>query len=198
MRSGETRETSLILKQVGEKVTGLLKTPRGETEIQDGKVKGDELSFVTKRETQRGSMTATYQGKIAGDTIKGTATTTFGDRSREREWTAKRAAVDPTGAWSWSMERDDGQVWEATLTLKKAGDEVTGHFSRPDSDWKLEIRDGKVKGSTLTFDTVMERDDWSVTIHNTAVIAGKTMEGKSRGERDGQEWSREWKATKDE
>ena len=172
-----------------------MKGRRGETAIQDGKIDGNKLSFKTVRENQDRTFTVNYKGTVEGNTIKGAFALTFGEREFEREWVAKRKSVDPTGTWAWTMLRDNGETWEADLKLRRDGDSIVGAFSQEDSDFTLEIRNGKMSGTTLTFETVFEGDGQSMTTKNTAVIAGKTMKGKSSGESpDGQEYSIEWEA----
>lgn len=194
-RDGEVRKSSLTLKQEGTKITGAVKGRRGETAIQDGKIDGNKLSFKTVRENQDRTFTANFKGTVDGNTIKGSFALTFGDREFEREWVAKRKSVDPTGTWAWTMLRDNGETWEADLKLKRDGEAIVGAFSQEDSDFTLEIRHGKMSGATLTFDTVFEGNGQSMTIKNTAVIAGKMMKGKSSGESpEGGEFSNEWEA----
>ena len=92
-QNGETRESTAKLKQEGEKVTGTITGRQGnETEIKDGKLDKDgKLTFTVTREFNGNTMTAKYQGKVEGDTIKGKIETTRGDgETREREWEAKR------------------------------------------------------------------------------------------------------------
>jgi hypothetical protein len=72
------REYSLTLKADGGKLTGSLTAPgRGggdpvTTDISNGKITADQISFELVRDTQNGSVTNKYAGKIEGDTITGT------------------------------------------------------------------------------------------------------------------------------
>ncbi len=195
-QAGEKRESILTLKHEDAKWTGMLKSPRGENPVQDVKVEGTEVSFKLERETQRGKMTASYKGKLEGETIKGTIHTKTGEQERDRDWLATREGVDWVGDWAWSMKRDNGETWNATLRLKKEGDKITGNFEREGSDTKIEVQNAKLSGSTLTFETTMQRDGQSSVIKSTAAITGKTMKGKAQGTRDGEAWTREWEATK--
>ncbi|MCF7764690.1 MAG: hypothetical protein K9N62_13550 [Verrucomicrobia bacterium] len=196
-RNGDTWESSLILKQEGSKITGTYKARGNESPIQEAKLNGKELTFHTTRETPNGSFTAHYKADVDSDSLQGTIAMKFGDRDFERPWIAKREAVDPSGVWAWTMARDDGDDWKANLTLKRDGDSITGAFTQPDSDFKVDVRNGKMKGSTLTFETVMERDGSSITFKNSATIAGRTMNGKTEGSSpDGDSFTREWKATR--
>lgn len=93
---GPDRKSTLKLKVDGEKVTGTLSAPgRGgqgtDTDISDGKLKGDEISFTVNREFNGNKITIKYTGKIDGDTIKGKVETQReGQDPRSRDWEAKR------------------------------------------------------------------------------------------------------------
>jgi hypothetical protein len=93
---GEGRKMTLKLKAEGEKLTGTLTAPGREgaeprpVQISEGKVKGDEVSFNVTREFQGNSVTMKYNGKVAGDTLKGKITTTRDGQERTRDWEAKR------------------------------------------------------------------------------------------------------------
>ncbi len=54
----------------GEKLTGTAKSDNGTTEIQNGTVKGDDVSFVENLDYQGQKLAITYTGKISGDEIK--------------------------------------------------------------------------------------------------------------------------------
>ncbi len=84
-RSGQMREVTITLKSAGQTLTGTVSGRQGDTEISEGKISGDDLSF--KVNTQQG--TQTYTGKVVGNEIK---------FKREGgpapiEFTAKRAAT---------------------------------------------------------------------------------------------------------
>jgi hypothetical protein len=92
-QNGQTRETTAKLKQDGDKLTGTISGRQGgnDTEITDGKVKGNEVSFKVKRSFNGNDITMNYEGKIEGDTIKGKISTTGGQQERPaRDWEAKR------------------------------------------------------------------------------------------------------------
>ncbi|HEY4710478.1 MAG TPA: hypothetical protein VIH46_09935 [Candidatus Acidoferrales bacterium] len=54
----------------GEKLTGTAKSDNGTTDIQNGSVKGDDVSFVENLDYQGQKLVITYTGKISGDEIK--------------------------------------------------------------------------------------------------------------------------------
>lgn len=105
------RVSTLKLKADGEKLTGTLSSPgRGrpaadpakpapapvETEITDGKVKGNEISFSVKREFGGNAFVIKYAGKVDGDTIKGNIEMPGRDGAdpSKRDWEAKRVVAE--------------------------------------------------------------------------------------------------------
>ena len=62
--------TTFFFGVSGATVTGKVTTPRGDTDISDGKIAGDTLTFSTSMSMNGNTMTQTYTGKIDGDTIK--------------------------------------------------------------------------------------------------------------------------------
>jgi hypothetical protein len=90
---GQTRQNTLKLKLDGSNLTGAyIGRDDKETPIEDAKFKDGEVSFKVTRERQGQKFTTKYQGKLSGDTIKGSAESDFGGEVRKREWEAKRAA----------------------------------------------------------------------------------------------------------
>jgi hypothetical protein len=63
------------------------------TEITNGSVKGDTVSFNVEREFNGNKFVQNYQGKIDGDTITGEVESPGrdGGAPSKREWVAKRA-----------------------------------------------------------------------------------------------------------
>ena len=54
----------------GEKLTGTAKSDNGTVTIENGTVKGDDVSFVENLDYQGQKLAITYVGKISGDEIK--------------------------------------------------------------------------------------------------------------------------------
>ncbi|MEP7364832.1 MAG: hypothetical protein ABI972_16380 [Acidobacteriota bacterium] len=79
-------ESTMTFKAEGTKLTGTVSGRRGDNEIQDGKIEGDNISFTVKRQTQKGDFTSNYKGTVNGDEIE--FTISMGDR--ESKLTAKR------------------------------------------------------------------------------------------------------------
>jgi len=80
------REGSMTLKVDGNKLSGTMENQRGSTEIQDGTVNGDEVSFSVTRKFQDNEVKIRYKGKVSGNEMK--LTMTMGER--EMQMTAKK------------------------------------------------------------------------------------------------------------
>jgi hypothetical protein len=78
MGQGSTK-TTYEFKANGKVLTGKVTDPRGgETEIQDGKIDGDKISFKLVRKFGENEMTQLYEGTVSGDEIKFTVKTEGG------------------------------------------------------------------------------------------------------------------------
>jgi len=89
------RTITAKFKVNGDKLTGTISTPgrdgqNTDTEIQDGKIKGDEISFNVVREFNGNKMTSKYTGKVSGDSIKGKTEMERNGEPVSRDWEAKR------------------------------------------------------------------------------------------------------------
>jgi hypothetical protein len=97
-QGGQGRESTLKLKVDGDKLTGTLSTPgrqggqAREAAIEDGKVKGDEISFAISRDVNGTKMTVKYSGKVTAETIKGKIESERNGQAQSRDWEAKREA----------------------------------------------------------------------------------------------------------
>ncbi|HEY0758910.1 MAG TPA: hypothetical protein VGD59_06610 [Acidisarcina sp.] len=72
----------------GEKLTGTAVNDSSSSDITDGKIKGDDITFVENLKYEGQTLVVTYVGKVSGDEIK--FTRTVGDYGSE-ELVAKRA-----------------------------------------------------------------------------------------------------------
>ena len=99
-QGGPPRQTTFTFKADGMKLTGTMMAPgRGgaagtETEITNGKVDGNNISFEVKRQTQNGEMVSKYEGTLSGDELK-LKTTRMGQDGTPTpvEMTAKRSTT---------------------------------------------------------------------------------------------------------
>ncbi len=69
-RNGPTQNT-FTFKVEGAKLTGTMQGAQGDpVDIMEGKVDGDNISFVTVRKFGENEMKMTWKGKVSGDEIK--------------------------------------------------------------------------------------------------------------------------------
>lgn len=193
-RDNQTRESTITLIQDGTKLLGSVSGRQSDTKISSGKVDGNKVSFASVRESQRGKFEAKYEGTIDGDTLNGSMKITFGDREFDREIKATRQAVKPVGSWDWVLSRDDGEDMTATLVLKQANGKVSGSITSDNFD--IDLTKVTLHGAVLKFETTFEGENGSMTISHEAAVLGDKIMGRASGERNGEEFTREWKATR--
>src|SRR5262245_24622210 len=68
VRNG-AQENTFNLKAEGDKLTGNVVTPRGETPISDGTIKGNDVAFSTKMNFNGNEFKLNYKGTLAGDEL---------------------------------------------------------------------------------------------------------------------------------
>jgi len=90
-RGGNAMRQTINLKVDGDQLTGTISGRRGETEITNGKISGDTITFSVVREFNGNSMTMKYTGTVSGDSIKFKVEREGSDRP-PMEFTAKRAS----------------------------------------------------------------------------------------------------------
>jgi hypothetical protein len=90
-QDGTTMEWTLNLKQEGDKLNGTVAFNNNDSDIKDGKVNGEDVTFQVTRERNGRTVTSKYQGKITDkNTIKGSIETDFSGESRKFDWEARR------------------------------------------------------------------------------------------------------------
>jgi hypothetical protein len=82
------QKISITLKADGATLTGKVTTQRGDNEITDGKIDGDQISFKTPVSFGGNNVTIVYTGKVSGDEIAFKRVIEEFDRTSE--FTAKR------------------------------------------------------------------------------------------------------------
>ena len=90
---GQTRETVFALKADGDRLSGYMSSPQGDTAISEGRVNGDDISFVIVREMGGEERKIQYTAKITADGLL-VKMPGFGDRPG-RDLFAKRVSTDP-------------------------------------------------------------------------------------------------------
>jgi hypothetical protein len=88
-----TQTLTFTFKVDGSTLTGTITTPRGDTDITNGKIDGDNISFDQVMNFNGNSMTINYKGTADGaDSIKFTRTFGGGGDRPPTEFVAKRGA----------------------------------------------------------------------------------------------------------
>lgn len=77
--NGDTRDMVMNLKANGDKITGTVGGMRGDAEITDGKIAGDDVSWVVVRNFNGNEIRQQYKGKVAGSEMK--LQISFGERT---------------------------------------------------------------------------------------------------------------------
>src|ERR1051326_5654995 len=90
--NGQTRDSTVKLKQEGDKLSGVYVGGQSNTEapIEDAKVAGDKVSFKVTRERNGQKFTTAYSGTLKDDTITGTSEREREGQKQSSEWVAKR------------------------------------------------------------------------------------------------------------
>ena len=87
LKHSQASEVRITLTVAGDQLTGTAKNDNGESKITEGKVSGDDVTFVEMLKFQEMEIRIVYKGKVSGDQIK--FTRQVGDFGSE-EFTAKR------------------------------------------------------------------------------------------------------------
>ncbi len=81
------QDVTFTFMQSGNTLTGSINNGRGDQQISDGKVDGDNISFVVNLEFNGNSVKQEYKGAVSGSEIKFTRS---GGRGNPVEFTAKK------------------------------------------------------------------------------------------------------------
>jgi hypothetical protein len=159
-------------------------------EIKNGKVQGEEISFIVDR--KRGAETDhfEYRGTVRGDSITGKVLSVLKGETNTLDWTATRPPPVVDGRWTWTH---GGAKRE--LTLKRDGEKLTGKFI-VDEKHEYDIEHGTFTGGEVYFEVTRERDaDKTLTKFSGALaddrIVGKTEFSVNDGAPQGEEWQAE-------
>ncbi len=152
----------VTFKQEGDKLTGLLKSERGELPAQVA-VSGKEIKINYTVKYDGNDLAIAMKGNVDGDAMKGTVD--FGGLA-EGDWTAKRAAeagtgggqasapsaasgdkIDLTGQWTFAVETSAGSG-SPSFVFRQEGETLTGQYSGALGEAPLK---GTVKGNEINF-----------------------------------------------
>ncbi len=84
--------------------------------------------------------------------------------------------ANATGTWKWTRKTQDGQEQEISATLKQDGEKLTGKLMSPIGE--VEIKEGKVKNSEVSFQVTFERDGNQIHVKFSGKLDGDKIKGK--------------------
>lgn len=195
-QNGDTITSTAKLKQEGNKLTGTYVGRGGtETQIEEGAIKDDQVSFKITRERDGQKFTLKYRGKLAGNSIVGKMDFERDGETTSRDWEAKRegSTAGATGNWKWSFTTDDGEKIDFTLKLKEESNKLTGVSISPNGS-ETEIAEGKTKGDDLSFKVSRERDGRTIVAKFRGKRSGDTITGKIESDFSGENRTYDWTA----
>ena len=207
INSPQGASTSRVtLKQDGEKVSGLFKSPAGELPFEGGTVTGSELKFVFTVNFQGNPLPITLTGKIDGGSIAGKAD--FGGFA-EGDWTGKKvdgaaaaAAAAPaassapaaakasgaglSGKWDLVIKTQMGDL-PAAAEFVDAGGKISGTLTGPQGPVNIA---GTFDGNVLKLEFTAQTPNGDIPIKMTGDVSGDSIAGKADfGGMGGGEWS---------
>jgi len=172
-------------KQDGTNLTGKasseINDQKRETELKEGKVDGDTITFVELMNFQDNDVRITYTGKLTTNLNEISFKRAVGDFANE-DIVAKRspatapaqaqAAAGITGTWQADFDTQRG-LQKYTFTLKQDGTNVTGKASVDTNGEKREsdLKEGKVTGDTVSFVEPLKIQDNDINVTFTGKIS---------------------------
>ncbi len=124
-----TAEFSVKLESDGKKIAGKYTAFGQTTDIEDGVLDKDDLSFVSRREFNGQKFEVKFKGKVEPNDIRGTVNVDFNNGPQEFEWHATRFVdlADVVGQWTLKLETPNGVI-EPRLTITRDGDALKGEY----------------------------------------------------------------------
>lgn len=97
--------------------------------------------------------------------------------------TLSALAADPTGTWKFSVQRPNGQIAEATLTLKLENNQLTGTLENRAG--KIDISNAVFANDEVSFSVVRKFRRREFTVNYQGRIEGDTITGNIEAPRRG-------------
>jgi len=171
----------LVLKQDGEKVTGVVRSQRGEVPL-EGTNNGKEITLKYTIKFQDNDLPITLSGSFEAASIKGSAD--YGGMA-QGEFTAKRAAdagaapakppttsapannaSDVSGEWQVQVETGNG-TGSPTFTFKQDGEKLTGQYKGAFGEAPVT---GTFKDGKITFTIKVDAQGQPLTINYAGTL----------------------------
>lgn len=197
INSPQGSNTSRVtLKQDGDKVSGLFKSPAGELPFEGGTLTGNELKFVFTVNFQGNPLPITLTGKVDGGSIAGKAD--FGGFA-EGDWSGKKidastaaaaapaaaAAAAPaaakasgaglSGKWELVIKTQMGDL-PAAAEFVDAGGKISGTLTGPQGPINIA---GTFDGNVIKLEFTAPTPNGDIPITMTGDVSGDSISGKA-------------------
>ena len=189
-----TRTPVLVIKQDGDKLTGMIKSPRGERPLDSVTLKGSDITLVMTINAQGQDLVVTYKGKVEKNKMSGEAdfggfaTGAWSAVPHKEDAAAAAPATAPattasgasadniTGVWNFNVETPAG-TGTPVFTLKQEGEKVTGTYKGQLGETPVT---GTVKGNDVMLMIKVSPQGEEITVTYTGKITSKdAMSGKA-------------------
>jgi hypothetical protein len=102
------------------------------------------------------------------------------------------ADTNAAGIWKWTLTEQTG---ETVLTLKQAGEKLTGSYTNQFGN--AEITDGTLKGGDIAFKVKREFNGQDFVIKYSGKLSGDKITGKAEFDMNGETRALDWNAKRD-
>lgn len=168
------------LKQEGNAIRGKANSEiageKQESQLKEGKVEGENVSFVEALNFQGNDLEIRYQGKLSGNEMK--LTRQVGEFATE-QLVAKREgpAVEIAGQWQAEFETQVG-LQKYRFEFAESGGKVTAKGTAETGEEKREIafQEAKLTGDTVSFVEMRQIQDREIEIEFTGKVSDKGIE----------------------
>ncbi len=167
-------------KQEGNNLTGKANSEIGDqkqqSQLKDGKVDGDTISFVELLSYQGNELNISYHGKVSGREIK--LTRRVGDFATE-ELVAKLASpvIDISGRWQAEFETQVGrQLYRFEFQMKDGDLAAKGTAETDGQKRDIEFTNAKLTGDTVTFVETRRIQEREIAIEFTGKVGDKGIQ----------------------
>ena len=174
---GSSIANKLTLVFKDDKLTGTYEGYGMELKLEDGKVKGKEISFQLTAKRDGKEALLEFQGKLSRDRIKGTIEIDFGE-PKTYDWVATRSVEleDVVGRWDIELSTEGGEAISATLKLKNNNGKLSGTLKSRYG--KAKLKKIRLRRGVMSFVVEYEEDDRKLTVVFKGKPRGNSMTGK--------------------
>ena len=185
---GKTREDAVSLNLDGGKVTGTFRgQPEKPIDVQEAKLKDNQLSFTVEYKLKDQSVSLAFAGKIKQDDLEGTVTVTTEAGTDEYPWTPKRSVHldDVVGQWDIVIDAD-GNKLEPRIVITKSGEALQGKYTVAEGT-VVDATGLKINDNKLAFRIEATIDGRKIRADYSARPYGHVMKGRIQYDLDGNE-----------